>query len=208
MNQSDQTTQPDSIEDVTESQVEAHPPVVDKETRAGKFLKTATRWLFGLLIVFGLGALAVIFGLYNPIRETLNQTQADLNAANQKIAELENQVQALTPLKAQNMALQKEVDAANTHIKILTILAEVETARVALAHNDAAAAKIALTNTPAALKEMAVLAGSSQAEAIKIIQDRLDIVMGEIENDAATAQTDLEVMATKLLELEQALFGQ
>jgi hypothetical protein len=143
--------------------------------------------------------------LYNPSRD-FKPIPADLNAPT-KDRELKTRC-ALTPLEAQNMALQKEVDAANTHIKILTILTEVDTARVALAHNDAAAAKIALTNTPAALKEMAVLAGSSQAEAIKIIQDRFDIVMGEIENDAATAQTDLEVMATKLLELEQALFGQ
>lgn len=208
MNQTDQDIQPDSTEEKTEASVEAQAQVVDKEKRAGSFLKTATRWLFGLLIVFGLGALAVIYGLYNPTRQTLRQTQADLTVANQKISDLESQVQKLTPLESQNAALQKEVDAGTTHIKLLTALADVDTARVALAKNDPAAAKTALTNTAAAIKEIASLAGSSQSEAVKTIQDRLDIVLGEIEADPATAQTDLEVMATKLLELEKALFSQ
>ena len=208
MNQPDQTTQPDSTEEKGETPVTAQVQVSDKEKRAGSFLKTATRWLFGLLIVFGLGALAVIFGLYNPLQQTLKQTQTDLTAANQKITDLESQVQKLTPLESQNTALQKELDAGTTHIKLLTALADVNTARVALAKNDPAAAKAALTNTAASIKEIASLAGSSQSDAVKTIQDRLDIVLGEIETDAATAQTDLEVMATKLLELEQALFGQ
>jgi hypothetical protein len=32
--------------------------------------------------------------------------------------------------------------------------------------------------------------------------------LGEIDTDAATAQSDLVVMATKLVELEKALFSQ
>jgi len=208
MDQTDQTTQPDASEELNEASVVTQEKVVDKEKRAGSFLKTATRWLFGLLIVFGLGALAVIFGLYNPLRQTLQQTEADLAVANQKIADLESQIQKLTPLESQNAALQKEIDSANTHIKLLTALSDVDTARVALSQNDAAAAKTALTNTATTLREIASLTGSSQGEAIKTIQDRLDIVLGEIETDAATAQTDLEVMATKLLEMEKVLFGQ
>ncbi|MBN1537213.1 MAG: hypothetical protein JW908_10820 [Anaerolineales bacterium] len=209
MDQSEETLKPDVQEEIPDTPpVAATEQAFERESRVGCFLKAATRWLFGLLIVFGLGALTVIFLLYTPTRETLENTQANLDAANQKITDLENQVQTLSALEPKNAALQKEVDAGNLHIKILTALADVNNARVALAEGDPAAAQSALANTTAALKQVATLAGSSQSEAVNFIQDRLDLVLGEIETDTATAQSDLVVMATKLLELEKALFGQ
>ncbi len=208
MNQTDQTTKPDTLEEGTGAPAAVPEQPVSKESRFGRFMKTATRWLFGLLIVFGLGALAVIFALYTPTRQALQQSQTDLQTANQKISDLESQVQKMTTLESQNAALQKEVDAGTLHIKLLTALADVDTARVALAEKDSAAAKTALTNTTATLKDVASLAGSDQSEAVKFIQDRLNLVLGEVETDAATAQSDLVVMATKLLELEKALFNQ
>ncbi len=207
MNQTDQTPSPESMEEKAPP-AEAPKIPLEKESRFGKFLKSAIRWFFGLLIVFGAGALVAIYALYMPERQGLQTSQADLQTANQKIADLESQVQKMNALESQNAALQKEVDAGVTHIKLLTVLADVNSARVALAEKDSAAAKAALTNTAAAMKEVASLAGSSQNEAIQFIQNRLDLVLGEIETDAATAQSDLVVMATKLLELEKALFSQ
>jgi cytoskeletal protein RodZ len=206
MNQSDQTPSSVPIEETAQPAVQEKP--FQKENRVGKFLKSAIRWVFGLLIVFSLGALIVIFTLYSPTRQSLLQAQTDLTTANQKIADLENQVKKIATLESQNIALQKEVDASVLHINLLTALADVDSARVALAEKDSAAAKAALTNTTVTMKDVASLAGSSQSEAVKFIQDRLDLVLSEIETDTVTAQSDLVVMATKLLELEKALFSQ
>lgn len=202
MDQTDQTPEQEPADTISAAE-----QALKKESRIGNFLKSATRWLFGLLIVFGLGALAVIFLLYSPTRETLQQTQADLETARQKITDLESQVQKMAALETQNASLKKEVDSSVLHIKLLTVLADVDTARVALAEKDAPAAKTALTNTAATINQISTLAGSSQSEAVKFIQDRLKLVLSEIETDPATAQTDLGVLAGKLIELEQALFN-
>jgi hypothetical protein len=121
MDQTDQTPSPESME---EKAPPAAAPVKspEKENRFGKFLKSAIRWFFGLLIVFCLGALAAIYALYIPERQGLQTSQADLQTANQKIADLESQVQKMKALESQNVALQKEVDAGVTHIKLLTAL--------------------------------------------------------------------------------------
>jgi hypothetical protein len=207
MNQTDQTPSPESMEEKAPPAAAPKMPL-EKESRFGKFLKSAIRWFFGLLIVFGLGALVAVYTLYIPERQGLQMSQADLQTANQKITDLESQVQKMNALESKNAALQKELDASVLHIKILTALADVDTARVALAEKDNAAAKTALTNTAATLKDAASLAGSAQSEAVKFIQDRLDLVLSEIDKDAATAQSDLVVVATKLVELEKALFSQ
>jgi len=202
MDQTDQIPEQESVEETSGAE-----QALEKESRIGRFLKSATRWLFGLLIVFGLGALAVIFLLYTPTRQTLQQTQADLETAKQKISDLESQVQKMAALETQNASLQKEVDAGVLHIKLLTALTDVDTARVALAEKDAPAAKAALADTAATIKEISTLAGSNQSEAVKFIQDRLTLVLSEIETDPATAQTDLGVLAGKLIELEKALYN-
>lgn len=202
MDQTDQTPEQEPVEEQSGTE-----QALEKESRIGRFLKSATRWLFGLLIVFGLGALAVIFLLYTPTRQTLQQTQADLETARQRISDLESQVQKVTALETQNASLQKEIDASVLHIKLLTALADVDSARVALAEKDAPAAKAALANTAATIKEISTLAGSSQSEAVKFIQDRFTLVLSEIETDPATAQTDLGVLAGKLIELEKALYN-
>ncbi len=208
MEQPEQNSTPEASVEIPSESTAAAEQTLPKESRTSHFFKTALRWLFGILIVFGLGALTVIFLLYTPTRQTLQQTQAELTAANQKITDLENQVQKLSALENKNTALQKELDASVLHIKLLKALADVDSARLALAGNDPAAAKNALSNTASTIKDIDTLAGSSQSEAVKFIQDRLNLVLSEIDTDVATAQTDLGVIATKILELEKALFSQ
>ncbi|MEJ2262696.1 MAG: hypothetical protein P8X95_04580 [Anaerolineales bacterium] len=183
-------------------------PEQQPETRLQRFLRLSIRWLAGFLIVFALGILATVFVLYRPTTQQLSEVRADLNQSQQQVSELENQVSQLKSLEANNKALQDQLDQANLHIQILSALSDVNAARLDVANDDIPSAKVKLTNTPDTLKELESLVGASQKEAVVAMQNRLDLALGEMGRDSFAALSDLEVLATNLVQLENTFFAQ
>jgi cytoskeletal protein RodZ len=114
------------------------------ESEGKSFWARSLRWLLILAVIFGLGALLIMFILYIPARdqailanqqimEIEAQAQADLENADQKIAELEETIESLSVLEAQNVELQDELDMANLHVVILSARTDVATAQLTLA---------------------------------------------------------------------------
>ena len=86
------------------------------ETRPNRSMQRLLRWGLALLIVFGLGGIMVIVTLYVPAQRSIqqanlrnvqleDQSQADLDRAKQKIAELELRLKNLSTVEAENKAL-------------------------------------------------------------------------------------------------------
>jgi type II secretory pathway component PulM len=190
--------------------VQATPPKEKKppktESRSRRIILRTVRWVLGLLIVLGLGALVVLFTLYIPARQKVNESNARLEQANQKVAELQNQIANLSGLENNNKSLQSEIDKANLHIAILSIRTDVAMAQLALAKNDPTKARVALTQTPATLTKLAGLIDSNQRKVVTDMQDRLKLATAELDSNAYAAQSDLDVLATSLVELENAYF--
>jgi hypothetical protein len=190
----------EGLEDITA-------PKAKPETRFQRFLRQALRWLGGLLIVFGLGVLASVFLLYQPTRQELTNLTGQLGQANQQISQLQNEINGLKPLEAKNKDLQNQLDQANLHIVILSGLSDVNAARLALANDDQAGAKLHLTNTPKTLTDLESLVGNNQSEKVKSMQDRLQLAVSEISSNKFAAKSDLSVLAEDLVQLENTFFA-
>lgn len=167
------------------------------------------RGLLGVLILIGLGAILILFTLYMPLRqdftkaqmkidELTNQATTDLEAANQEI-------DRLSSLETQNEDLQSQLDQANLHRAILQVQIDVASARLALTSQEPDKARLALTKTPDHLQSLEKLLPQSQRKVTADLQARLKLVLGEIDENAYAASSDLSVMAASLLELENAL---
>ena len=181
-----------------------------------RFLRRVLRWAIGLLVVFVLGAVAATFTLYRPTAEKLHQADTALEQARQQIAELEAEKERLArelaegqarleTSHADNQALQAEVDAAGLYVALLSALADVTGARLALASNDPTGARAYLSNVPAALEHLAALLGVKERTLVVPMQRRLEQAVDNLEGDQYAAQSDLNVLANTLVQLKRNL---
>lgn len=182
------------------------PPEPELETRGQRFLRLSIRWLAGILILFGLGVIATVFLLYRPTTDELSRARDELAQSQQQVAELEAEVERLQSLEAENEALQEELNQARLHIQILSALSDVNAARLDLANDDTANARLDLTNTPQTLERLGELVEPEQQEAVEAMQSRLDLALEGIDRDVFAAQSDLRVLATNLMQLENTFF--
>ncbi|MEW5871998.1 MAG: hypothetical protein AB1894_22200 [Chloroflexota bacterium] len=189
------------------------PPEAAKPSRPEKrplsLWKRLLRGLLGILILIGLGAILVLFTLYMPLRqnftnaqvrinELTNQASSDLEAANQEI-------DRLSSLETQNKDLQSQLAQSNLHLAILQVQVDIASAQLALANQEPEKARLALTKTPDHLQFLEKQLPQDQRKVITDLQARLELVLGEIDENGYAASSDLDVMSASLLELENAL---
>ncbi len=182
------------------------PPPARGDSRMGRAVRSALRWIAGVLLVFGLGLLVGVLAFRLPVVRSLEQTRAELNQAQQRITEIEGRLERLAELEAENATLKEELNSANLHIEILSALADVNAARLALVLEDPGSARLALTNAPDALDRLADLVGPEQADLVSNMISRLELALDGLETDPFAAQADLEVLANNLIRLENTFF--
>jgi hypothetical protein len=135
------------------------------------------------------------------------QATTDLDKANQQVAELEQRVQTVSALETKNKQLQADLDSARMHVHILSARTDVAVALLALAQNDASMARIALSKTDQTLKDLSALLDTDRQKTVVDMQERLALALKGIGQNANAAVSDLNVLATDLLELENAFFA-
>jgi len=188
------------------------------ESRFQRFLKLSIRWVIGVLIVFALGFMSAVLLLYIPERDGKSQLETELTQAETRIDTLESEIISLEndiqdyivredELVSKAEAMQEEVKTANLHILILSALADVNAARVALVQDDVAGARVHLTNTDKTLETLKEFVGTEQRDKVNAMQNRLALVMAEIDENPSVAQSDLEVLANNLMMLENTFFA-
>jgi hypothetical protein len=82
----------------------------------------------------------------------------------------------------------------------------VTSAQLALAQEDEIAAKAALAGTRVSLLELEEKLSAADAETVRGLIERLELVQGEVESDEFAASRDLEILANNLLTLERSLY--
>ena len=166
-----------------------------------RFVRRLLRWTLGLLIVFGLGVLTAIFTLYLPANEKLRQANAALGQSKQQIA-------GLKALEGDKQTLQAKLDTANLYVAMLSVLVDVTGARLALASNDPAEARVHLSDTAAKLENLGALLKAEQSKIAVSMQKRLENALKELESDQYAAQSDLNVLANNLVQLRIKYFAE
>lgn len=173
------------------------------------FWRRAWRWTLGWLIMFALGALLITLVFYAPLRDRvqsqMSQRDRELRAANQKVSDLQNSLNGLSGLDTNNKDLQAQVSQASLHVAILSARSDILAAQLAMAKNDPAKARVALTKTPKTLDTLSSLLPADQRKTVSDLQARLTQAIGELDNQAYAAASDLDVLANNLLEMENAL---
>lgn len=211
----------DEVRDISSEQPlypEKETPV-ESQGRLHRVFRHGIRWTVGVLIIFGLGLLAGIFLLYRPALQEAENTalkfSGELDTAKQRITELEdkisnlnNEITSLQPLREKNQELVAENQRLRLHIAILDARVDVSNAQLALEADDNAQARVMLNQTSQTLIEIHELLNTEQKDVVDDLKQRLDLVMDELDDDPFAAKSDLDVLETKLLQLEDALFGE
>jgi hypothetical protein len=215
--------------DVSETEEILTSTAASPDTRARRIIKSSLRWIIGVLIIFALGFMSAILLLYVPERDGKSQLKEDLTKTETRMESLENEIFQLedeisnyeASLEEHSVAYEKlqvsleeersnhqvVLKTANLHILILSALADVNAARVALMNEDIPGAKVHLTNTSETFEALAESVDPEQRDKVLAMQNRLALVIAEIDADPEVALTDLEVLANNLTMLENTFFA-
>lgn len=190
-------------------------PTQPAKPQLGRFRRlwrTALIWLAVVAVAFLAGMLTFNFIRYKPINERLTRTQGELSQSKQKVSDLDAQLSAandrVATLEKDNQAVQSELDATTTQLELLQVLADVNNARLALVDGDVPAAKAALENTSTKLEALAPRIAEVDTNLAQSMPQRLQLILAGLDSDLDTVKVDLELLAGNLLDAEAAMFGE
>jgi hypothetical protein len=161
----------------------------------------ALRWITGAVVVFGLGVLATFLTLVQPLRTQNQNLQAELQTSRQELQDTQADLESLDPL-------EQDYEQAQISLALLDVRQDVTAAQLALAQDDPLAVRAALSGTDAKLQTLRSRLAGSAADSVLGMRNRLTLVLDEFEDDPFAAQNDLEVLASNLDTLHEALFGE
>lgn len=188
------------------------------EKQAPSLLMRTLRWVLGFLIVFGLGAIAVVYiGLiptqqqYQGVHQELQSAQQEINdiqsQAQQEQDSLQAEIERLGTFESENQELQTQLNRSELHVAILNAQIDVVNAQLALEKEDTNSASLALSQTSETLDTISSLLAPNQREVITVMKDRLDLAIRGIDTDTFAARSDLDVLYNDLIKLENTLFS-
>ncbi len=190
----------------------------EPEKQAPSFMMRSLRWILGILIVFGLGAVTVVYFFLIPAQNRYIVTGQELQSAQQRIEEIQSQAQQdqdslqaeierLNTFESQNQELQTQLNRAELHVAILSAQNDVVNAQLALENEDTNSANLAVSQTSETLDTISGLLEPNQREVVNVMKDRLDLAIQGIDTDTFAARSDLDVLYNDLIKLENALFS-
>lgn len=164
-------------------------------------------WLVVIALAFAGGFFVDAQLRYQPERQKNRQLQTDLNAAEERAGDLEDEVQRLSVFEERNQALREEIHNLETHLVLISTQNAVADSMLALSGDNLADAKLALDRVGRNLAKLTEMLNEDQVEVVENMQQRHDLIMDELERDSSAAMSDLEVLASKLESLENSLFA-
>jgi uncharacterized coiled-coil DUF342 family protein len=197
-----------------------------EESHSRTVFRKFIRWTFGLLIVFGVGFLAATFTIYTQKVDELDQSRNNFDRAQTTITELESEINAqhneidrlgdqisnleseVSDLETENQALVEKQTEFHLQITLLKTRSDVISAQVELYQENPAQARLLLESASQNLTTVGSLLPDDLKDVISPLQNRLELALGEIEDDLETAIADLAILAGDLLEIENALFSE
>ena len=194
-----------------ESEVEESPeetPFEKKEPgKAQLIFRKILIWLVVITIAFAGGFFVDTALRYQPEKAIVAQLSEEITSAEGEIISLEAEIDRLSVFEDQNVGLREEISDITTHIKILITRAAVAYATLALEQNRLADVKLSLDKVGSTLETLKTMLNEDQAEVVENMLQRHQLIVIELEDDNISAQTDMEVLASKLNALENTLFA-
>lgn len=189
-------------EDVSEDDSEDAEP-----SKVRLFFRKVLIWLVVIVVSFAAGFFVDAYLRYQPAQEEIQRKTVELAAAEDENTALEEEVSRLSAFEERNQALEEEISSLQTHLTILSTRVAVADGLLALAADNLPEAKLALDKVGSNLKILAERVNEDQVEVVENMQQRHDLIREELEEDSFSARSDLEVLASKLVTLENLLFA-
>jgi hypothetical protein len=177
------------------------------ESKARVFFRKLFRSTLGFLIIFGIGFAVAAYTIYKPAVAENNRTVGQLADAQAQIADLSAQISALQSAVVESDAKLAEQSNFELHVAVLSARVDISNAQLALAEDNAAGAHLALEKTDEILALIKSLMPVEQGDEVVDMEQRLERVLTEITEKPYAAISDLYVLATDLLRLEDDTFG-
>ncbi len=186
----------------------------EEESSSKKGLSKARRiwrrllvWLVVVAIAFAGGFYLDAQMRYLPEIQRTDSLKAELDDNAAEIASLQAEIDRLSQFEEQNTNLTEEVNRLETYLTLLTARTGVAEAALAVAQDRTADARLALDKVGSSLETLKGMVNTDQAEVIDSMLQRHKLVLIELENDGYSVQTDLELLANRLVTLENNLFA-
>lgn len=195
---------------------EQEEPVPEKKglSRGRKIWRRILVWLVVVAIAFAGGFFLDAQLRLVPAEAEIDSLQAEIvllegeiDSLGADIDALEIEIERLSALEDTNIELSAEIDQLNIHLVLLSARAAVADASLALEQDRQADARLALNKLGSTLEILKSSLTADQAATVESMIQRYQLVMIELENDGATVMTDLELLTTRLLTLENTLFA-
>lgn len=179
-------------------------------SKFGLLMRRLLRGALLALFLFAAGMAVTYFFLQQPRVRALNAEVEELQAENVQLQDqvlgLQAEVNDLTPLADENTDLAADLGDARLHIQILSVLKDVQAARIAVAEEQFADARVALTRTGEKLDELRELLPPANRAVVDGMAQRLELTLDGLDGDAVAPASDLSVLANSLIQLENSLF--
>lgn len=177
-----------------------------RESRVGRLLRRALRWVTAFVVIFGLGFGATWFARVQPLQQEVDELNSELMETRSERDRLQGEVEELEGVREENQALRDQLLEAQARLDLLSVLIDVTTARLAIAQERPIEAKAALELTGATLDDLSDKLGPEHDESVAGLKERLALVLEEVDTDVFAAQRDLEILANTLVGIERELF--
>jgi len=201
-------SEPEMTEPITDEAPlapEVEEPKPESKTRI--FFRKLFRSTLGILIIFGIGFAAAAYTIYKPAVDRGELIRLELEDAQAQIADLDAQVSALDAELQESDAKLVDQGALELHVAVLNARVDVANALLLIVEDNPAGAQLALEKTDETLAQIKSLMPAAQGDVVAAMEQRLELVLTEIAGNPFAAQSDLNVLATSLLQLEDATFG-
>jgi len=177
------------------------------ESKARVFFRKLFRLTLGFLIIFGIGFAVAAYTIYKPAVAEQNRTVGELEDAQAQITDLGAQISTLQSAAVESDAKLAVQSNFELHVAVLNARVDVANASLMIVEDNAAGALLALEKTDETLTRIKSLMPVEQGEVVTSMQQRLELVLTEIAENPYAAGSDLNVLSTDLLGLEDATFG-
>jgi len=196
-----------SFESEVEESLEETPVERKKPGKAQLIFRKFLIWMVVIVIAFAGGFFVDAALRYQPEKAKVAQLSQEITKAEGEITSLEAEIDRLSVFEDQNVGLRDEISEITTHITILSARAAVADATLALEQNRLADVKLSLDKVGSTLESLKPMLNEDQAEVVENMLQRYQLIVIELEDDSFSAQTDMEVLASKLNALENTLFA-
>lgn len=195
--------------------VEAKP--APQKKAPGKFSRFMQRLLRGIAFAVFFIAVGVLIGymglqrpaesenstLVNALEETKSALEMQVADLEGQVSELQDEVDSLTALEEVNAELEESLAAAEKEVLVLSILRDIQSAKLALSDEEADVANFNLSETAEKLEALRALLPAEQHEKLDGMLQRLDLAIAGLDTDLLAAESDLAVLENSLVTLEK-----